>query len=136
MNSLIKRWFFSVPFHYFWPGNQSVGNTCLLNNQNEVQKCTFILASISRPISWVPQKFTATERGILIRIVLICFDFISLFFFSFSPFSLWFQPSCSVFSQITGFSTGHKRKAKADEQSFGRTEKSVPTSFLWILVKH
>lgn len=40
--------------------------------------------------------------------------FHQLISFTFSPFCLWFQPSCSVFSQIMGFSTEHKRKAKAD----------------------
>lgn len=126
---------FPFYFYYFGHGNQSVGNISLVNTRIKFKIFTFISAGISHRVSWLPQRFTATEHGILIRIVLICSDFISLFVFL-SPFSLRFQATCSVFCQITGFTIGHTRKAKADKESFGKIEKSVPMSFLWVPVKH
>ena len=59
--------------------NQSIGNSFLVNTRMKFRMFTFFLASISDHFSWVPQKFPATECGILIRIILISSDFISLF---------------------------------------------------------
>lgn len=67
-----------------------------------------------------------------------CFNllwFHQLISFTFSPFCLWFQPSCSVFSKIVDFSTDIKEKQKQTEWC-GKIEKSVPTSFLWVPGKY